>query len=60
MKNFVKIQNKFYEKLSNFQHSQIEKVRYDADGIKLPGKTLITSVEEKIHSMLQNQYLETP
>ena len=48
MKDFVKMQNKFYNKLSNFQLSTVDKIRFDADGLKLPSKTILTSVEEKL------------
>ena len=48
MKDFVKMQNKFYNKLSNFQLSTVDKIRFDADGLKLPSTNILTSVEEKL------------
>ena len=48
MKEFAKMQNKFYNKLSNFQQSTVDKIRFDADGLKLPRTKILTSVEEKL------------
>ena len=60
MKEFAKMQNKFYNKLSNFQQSTVDKIRFDADGLKLPRTKILTSVEEKLIGMLSNHILPTP
>ena len=56
----MKMQNKFYNKLSNFQLSTVDKIRFDADGLKLPSKNILTSVEEKLLGVLSTQLLPTP
>ena len=45
MKAFATVQNKFYEKLGNFQSNLVEKPRFSHDGVRLPSKPLYTSVE---------------
>jgi len=59
MKTFLRLQNKFFEKLANFQAHIVEKPLYTTDGLKLPSKPLNTSVETQAFNLLNMKTFNT-
>ena len=54
MKNFVRLQNQFLEKVSQYQSRVVEETLWSADGLALPRKPLRTSVEGSVMNVIHS------